>query len=122
MAQENLGAACRVTRSLHVKGASNGNAAHAFEEGRVTVSQQNAFRLHRVLQECCDQRSIAGFNRHPKLEMRIRRCASAGDEFARIGIGRDGEQFQPLIVQPEVELALSPHTQELVEPARLQAH
>ena len=54
--------------------------------------------------------------------MRIRRCASAGDEFARIGIGRDGEQFQPLIVQPEVELALSPHTQELVEPARLQAH
>ena len=120
MAQENLGAACRVTRSLHVKGASNGNATHAFEEGRVTVSQQNAFRLHRVLQECCNQRSIAGFNRHPKLEMRIRRCAGAGD--ARIGIGRDGEQFKPLIVEPEVELAFPPHAQELVEPARLQAH
>jgi len=64
--------------------------------------------FHRVLQECCNKRSIAGFNREAKLEMRIRRYASAGDDFARIPIGRDGEQFKPLIVEPQVEL-LSAH-------------
>ncbi len=54
--------------------------------------------------------------------MRIRIVSRSVDLLARARIGGDGEQFKPLTIEPQVQLAFPLEPQELIVSASLQAH
>ena len=78
MADENLVAARRCTRPLHIVGAGNRNAADAFEVGLHVVAalpEQNAFRHHGIFLERRSNRVRACLHRQADLEDSPRRTA-----------------------------------------------
>ena len=120
MAEENPVAARRVARPLHIVGTGDRNVAHAFEEVRL-AGFWNTFDLDRVFEEGRNKRSRARFHRDADFEMRIRIAPRSVDHLARALIGGDGEQLEPLAIEPQVQLAFPLEPQELIEPAPLQA-
>jgi hypothetical protein len=48
------------------------------------------------------------------------RLSAAGYDLVRVAIGRDGEHFEPLIVEPQIKLALPVHAQDFFVSASLQ--
>ena len=121
MTDENLVAGDCITRPLHIERTGNRNAAHAFEVRRHVVvpdSFNNTFLNQRIFQECRSKLSCAGLHRHADLEMRIGgRSAAEHDLFFA---GRNGEQVEPLNIEPEIELAFPLEAQIFVVSAPLQ--
>ena len=119
MADEDLPATGRVARALHVERTGNRDGADALEEGLgVTRLHDDAFRQNGVLEERRDERVRSGLHRHPHLELGVGIVTGAQ---ARLGIRCDGEEFQPLVVEPQIELAIFSEAQHAVVPGALQA-
>src|SRR6202030_4444269 len=123
-ADENLVAARGCPRSLHIEGATNRNAAHAFEVSLYCVSalfKQDAFRHHAIFQERRGERVRTCLHRQADLEIGLRVSPRRRVYVRPPTSRREGEQLKPLIVEPQIKLALPPGTQNLIGSAPLQA-
>ena len=115
MTDENPLARSRVTRPLHVERTGDSNAAYAFEVRQHVIAAypvDDAFLDERVFQECRGKLSCSGLHRHADLQVRIGRGSAA--EHDLLGVGGNGEQLEPLIVEPEIDLAFTREAQILV--------
>jgi hypothetical protein len=123
MTDENPVACDRVTRPLHVERTGDGDAGDALEVRRhhvVADPFDDAFLEQRIFQERRCQLSPPGFHRHADLEMRVGRRSAAEHHLLRVG--RDGEELEPAIVEPEIELAFPLEAQIFVVSVPAQGH
>ncbi len=130
MAEEYLVAALGYARPLHIVRADHGYAADALEVVLVvpvTAALGNdLFGDHGVFQECRQQRVGARLDRQADFHVRIGIVSGAETAIACLNVacalfGRNGEQPEPLIVEPQIDLAFLPHAQELIGLAARQA-
>src|SRR5262249_32289173 len=121
-ADENLLAARRYPRPLHLVRAGDRDGGYAFEVRLHLVianSGDDAFLENRIFEEGRSNLARAGLHRQADLEIRIRRGSRPGRGFQ---IGGKVEQLKPLIIEPEIELTIPIHSHDEFEPVPLQGH